>query len=193
MTQWQVANRLRVSDKAISKWERGLGCPDVSLLAELSDLFGVNIEQILEGTVAPNAAEPGNLARIKFYGCPYCGNVISNTGQAEISCCGRKLSPLAVQPVDDAHRATVEDTDDSYYITFNHEMRKDHYLSFVAYVANDRLVFVKLYPEQEASVILPKAIAGRLLQRYGRKFYYYCSVHGLFELSGSPRPPERIG
>ena len=182
MTQRQVAQRLRVSDQAISKWERGLGCPDVSLLSELSELFEVSVEKILEGTVAPNAAEPGNLARMKFYGCPYCGNVISNTGQAEISCCGRKLSPLAVQPADGAHRATVEDTDDSYYITFDHEMRKEHYLSFVAYVANDRLVFIKLYPEQEASVILPKAVAGWPLRRYGRKFYFYCSVHGLFAL-----------
>jgi transcriptional regulator with XRE-family HTH domain len=35
MTQWQVANQLNISDKTVSKWERGLGCPDVSLLGTI--------------------------------------------------------------------------------------------------------------------------------------------------------------
>ena len=47
LTQKQVADQLNISDKTVSKWERGLGCPDVSLLGELSGLFGVNIEKIL--------------------------------------------------------------------------------------------------------------------------------------------------
>lgn len=182
MTQRQVADHLNISDKTISKWERGLGCPDVCLLNELSRLFEVNIEKILDGNIASNDMETGNLMRIKFYVCPFCGNVISNAGKAEISCCGRKLSPLAAKPADEAHAATIEDTDDSFYITFQHEMNKDHYISFVAYVANDRLLFIKLYPEQEASAILPKASSGRLLSKYGRKLYFYCTAHGLYAL-----------
>ena len=45
MTQKQLADALNISDKAISKWERGLGCPDVSLWQDLSQIFGVNIEK----------------------------------------------------------------------------------------------------------------------------------------------------
>lgn len=117
MTQKQIAVMMNISDKTISKWERGLGYPDVSLLGELSKIFEVNIEKILAGNLEPNNIETGNLRRIKFYACPYCGNVINNTGDAEISCCGRKLSPLVAKPADEMHAAAVEDTEGEYYIT----------------------------------------------------------------------------
>lgn len=180
MTQKQVADRLHISDKAISKWERGLGCPDVSLLGELSGLFAINIDRLLLGACETNGAEPGNLRRLRFYVCPFCGNIIHTTGAADISCCGRKLSPLPAQPADDLHTPCIEDTDGAYYLTFPHEMSKRHYLSFLAYIANDSVLFVKLYPEQEASAILPKLTAGLLLRKKTRTLYYYCSQHGLF-------------
>ncbi len=49
MTQKDVDDRMNISDKTISKWERGMGCPDVTLLGDLSGIFGVNIERILMG------------------------------------------------------------------------------------------------------------------------------------------------
>ena len=180
LTQKQVADRLNLSDKTVSKWERGLGCPDVSLLGELSNLFGVNVEKILNGDLEPNAPDSGNLKRMKFYVCPVCGNIITNTGNAEISCCGRKLPPLTAKPADNSHRAAIEETDGEYYITFHHEMKKDHYISFVAWFTNEKLLLVKLYPEQEASVRLPKL--GSLLNKSGMNFYYCCSRHGLYVL-----------
>ena len=96
MTQKALANAMNISDRTISKWERGAGCPDVSLLRELSDILGVNIEKILLGDLEPNKKDGGNMKRIKFYVCPVCGNVISSTGMAEISCCGRKLDRKSV-------------------------------------------------------------------------------------------------
>lgn len=57
MTQRQLADAMNISDKTISKWERGLGCPDVSLLPELSSLLGVDIEKILSGELNPNDYE----------------------------------------------------------------------------------------------------------------------------------------
>jgi desulfoferrodoxin (superoxide reductase-like protein) len=62
--------------------------------------------------------------------------------------------------------------DGDYYITFEHEMSKAHYISFVAYVACDRVLMVKLYPEQSAAVRFP--------QMYGGKLYAYCNQHGLW-------------
>lgn len=177
LTQKQVADRMNLSDKTISKWERGLGCPDISLLGELSNLFDVNIEKILNGNLEPNELDSGNFRRLKFYICPTCGNVITNTGNAEISCCGRRLSSLAAKPADNEHQATVEDADGELYVTFHHEMKKDHYISFVAYVTNEKLLLVKLYPEQDASVRLPKM--SPLLHKYRTGFYYCCSRHGL--------------
>jgi len=182
MTQQQIADRLNISDKAISKWERGVGCPDVSLLGELSKILEVNIDKILAGDLKPNNVEIGNLKRIKFYVCSNCKNVINNTGDAEISCCGRKLSPLVVQTADEMHMATIEETEDEYYITFNHEMSKIHYISFIAYVTSDRILFVKLYPEQAASVRLPKIGEFRSAQKNNAILYYHCSKHGLWTL-----------
>lgn len=180
MTQRQIADRLNISDKAISKWERGLGCPDVSLLSELSNVFEINIEKLLAGDLKANHIEIGNIKRIKFYVCPYCSNVITNTGDAEISCCGRKLSPLVAKPADEQHMAVVEDVEGEYYITFHHEMNKTHYISFVAYVTSDRILLTKLYPEQAASIRLPKLGGVGLQQKYGAILYYYCSRHGLW-------------
>ena len=181
LTQKQVAERLNLSDKTISKWERGLGCPDVNVLDELSNLFEVNIEGILQGDLEANRADAGNLRRVRFYVCRCCGNVIHATGNASVSCCGRRLSPLAAKPADGEHAATVEDSDGSAYLTFAHGMQKDHFISFVAYVAGDKLLFVRLYPEQDAAVILPQTTARALSFRHSRQLYFYCTVHGLFQ------------
>ncbi|MCT4619107.1 MAG: helix-turn-helix domain-containing protein [Marinisporobacter sp.] len=172
MTQKEIADAMNISDKTISKWERGLGCPDVSLLNDLSHILGVNIEKILLGDLSPNDADGGNMKRIKFYVCPSCGNLVNNTGQAEISCCGRKLEPLIAKPEDDTHNIRIDEIEEDYYITIPHEMSKSHYISFVAYVKYDRVLIVKLYPEQDAAVRFPKM--------YGGKLYFYCSQHGLW-------------
>ena len=63
--------------------------------------------------------------------------------------------------------------ENDFYIEFNHEMTKEHFISFVAYVGYDRILTVRLYPEQSATVRFPKMYRGKL--------YFYCSNHGLFE------------
>lgn len=49
LTQLQLADRLGVSDKAVSKWERGLGSPEVSTLPRLSQVLGVDLARMLQG------------------------------------------------------------------------------------------------------------------------------------------------
>ncbi len=175
MTQKEVANKMNISDKAISKWERGLGCPDISLLSDLSNIFGVNIEKILEGELSINEIDGGNMKRIKFYVCPNCGNIITTTGLGEISCCGRRLEPLKAIEIDDKHSMKIEQIENDYFISFNHEMTKEHYISFVAYVIFDRVHLVKLYPEQNAELRIPIMQRGDL--------YIYCNKHGLMKQS----------
>lgn len=171
MTQKDVANKMNISDKTISKWERGLGCPDVSLLGDLSKTLGVNIEKILLGDLEQKDADGGNMKRIKFYVCKSCANVITSTSEAEISCCGRKLEALIAKPEDETHKITVTDIENDYYITIKHEMSKTHYISFVSYVSCDRVLLVKLYPQQNVELRIPKMYAGEL--------YAYCNEHGL--------------
>lgn len=171
-TQKQLADAMNISDKTISKWERGLGCPDISLLHELSEVLSVNTEKILLGDLEPNNTDGGNMKRMKFYLCPTCGNIMTSTGEAEISCCGRKSTALIAKPNDQEHHLKVETIEDEYYITFDHEMTKTHYLNFIAYVACDRILFIKLYPEQSGEVRFPKLYDGKL--------YFGCNQHGLW-------------
>ena len=174
LTQKQLAESLGLSDRTISKWERGLGLPDVSLLRELSAVFGVNIEQLLAGDLQPNEQEVGNMRKLKFYVCPNCGSALFALGEAEVTCCGRRLQPLEAQQADEQHQPEASAVEDECYLTWQHEMSKEQYISFVAYATYDRVLFMKLYPEQAAEVRFPKHGRGEV--------YLYCSQHGLLKL-----------
>ena len=47
LTQGELANRLNYSDKAVSKWERGESLPDVQVLKQLADMYGVGVDYLL--------------------------------------------------------------------------------------------------------------------------------------------------
>ncbi|MBC5997184.1 helix-turn-helix domain-containing protein [Romboutsia ilealis] len=172
MTQKQVAELMNISDKTISKWERGLGCPDVSLLLGLSDIFGVSIEGILSGEINLNEISGGNMKNIKFYICDKCGNLITSTSEASISCCGKKMEAAVAKKAEDAHRLNVEPIENELFITTEHEMKKEHYITFVAHVKGDRVQIVKQYPEWDMQFRLNQVGRGKL--------YFYCINHGLF-------------
>ena len=171
MTQRELGNALHVSDRTVSKWERGVGSPDVSLLPALSGVFKVNIESLLNGALDENRADGGNMKRIQFYVCPVCGNIVTATGGAEIVCCSRRLEALKARPADEAHALHIETVEDERYITFTHPMEKGHFLRFLACVSFDRALVVRLYPEQGGEARLPMLRGGKL--------YLCCSEHGL--------------
>lgn len=175
LTQRQVAEGLHVSAQAVSKWERCLGCPDVSLLPALSAMFGVSVEGLLAGELAREKNDGGNMKRLKFYVCPDCGNILTATGGGEVSCCGRRLEPLAARPVDEAHAAAVQEVEEDWYVTFRHPMEKNHFFRFAAYVATERVLLVRLYPEQGGEFRIPQL-------RGGGRLYLCCSRDGLFEM-----------
>lgn len=173
LTQKDVADKLGVCAKTVSKWETGRGFPDVSLLATLSRIFGVDVAKLLVGELPQVKPEVGNMKKTKFYVCEKCGSFLTGVGNADVICCGRNLLPLSSKETDVSHMPTVEKIEDEYYITFHHPMTKEHYISFVAYVRFDRVLTVKLYPEQDGEVRIP--------QMRGGKLYFGCSQHGLFE------------
>ena len=49
LTQKALAGKLKISDKAVSKWESGLGFPEITLLPEISKLFGVSVDYLMTG------------------------------------------------------------------------------------------------------------------------------------------------
>ena len=175
MTQRQVAERLCVSTQAVSRWERGVGCPDVSLLPELAGLFGVSIVRLLAGDLAPSKTEVGNMKRVKFYVCPDCGNILTASGGGELHCCGRLLEPMRGEMADEDHEMRVREIEEDWYVTFAHPMEKDHFFRFAAYVTSDKILLVRLYPESGGEFRIPQV-------RGGGKLYLCCSRHGLFEV-----------
>ncbi len=54
LTQKQLAEQLNITDKAVSKWERGLGYPDITILAKLSEILGVTTNELLNGKKEDN-------------------------------------------------------------------------------------------------------------------------------------------
>lgn len=58
LTQEMLAQKLGVTNQAVSKWETDLSCPDIQLLPALADLFGISIDALLGWTPAPVSALP---------------------------------------------------------------------------------------------------------------------------------------
>lgn len=173
MTQMELAEKLGVSDKTISKWETAKGLPDITMLEPLAKALGISIVELVTGDYVTNRNEAGNMLRSHIYICPICGNVIHTIGEAVISCCGISLPVVEAEEENESHKICCENVEDEYYITMNHEMTKEHYISFFAYVTADRFNIVKLYAEGN-----PEA---RFLKRGHGIVYAYCNKHGLIK------------
>lgn len=175
LTQKQLADSLNVSDKAVSKWECGNGCPDISLLSELAEVFKTDVQTLLSGRIDKNESEKGNMKKIKFYVCKDCGNIITATSEASVSCCGKKLTAAEPQKAEGADMLRVENIGGEWFISSDHEMTKEHYISFVAYVSDSSATVFKQYPEWDIQITLPLYRSGELV--------WYCTEHGLFRQS----------
>lgn len=171
LTQRQLAEQMHISDKTVSKWERGLGCPDVSLLPALSELLRVDLETLLSGAPERNEASRGDMKKLRFYLCPTCGDLITATANAAISCCGKKLSALCPRKAEE-DALSVEFSDHDFFITSEHPMEREHYIAFVALLTGDSILLRRQYPEWDLQVRIPVFAHGTLL--------WYCTKHGLF-------------
>ena len=173
LTQKELANQLQVSDKTISKWENERGLPDIGILTDLAKVLKVSVAELLAGNYITNENKAANMNKAVFYVCPICGNVIGSLGQGAFSCCGIQLISLDCEEDTLEHEMKIETNENEYYISMKHEMTKQHYISFVAYVTCDSMQLVKLYPEQECQA--------RFLRKGHGTIYSYCNRHGLMK------------
>ena len=194
MTQEELAQKIFVTSKAVSKWETGTGFPDIGLLESLGKALGVSVIELLSGESITNQNKACNIIKGRFYVCPVCGNIIHTTGEAVISCCGITLRALEAEETEaisadstigsdststsndggSNHALNIEVIEDEYFVTINHPMTKEHYISFIAAISDQGIQLTKLYPEGPAQARFK--IAGV------RKIFAYCNRHGLFEL-----------
>ena len=173
-TQSQLAEKLSVSNKAVSKWETGRGYPDISLIKELASVLSVSVNELLSGNTAENKNASANMKKTLFYVCPVCGNIITSTGEASVSCHGIDLPPILPDECDGNHSINVETIEDEYYVTLSHEMSKEHYISFIAGLSDNGVEIIKLYPEGASEARIKK---GRT-----EAIFAFCNRHGLFKI-----------
>ncbi len=172
LTQLQLAEKLGVSDKTVSKWETGKGYPDITLLEPIAEVFSVSVTELISGNTIRNTNVSANMRRSKFYVCPVCGNVIHSMGEADIHCHGISVVPLEAEPSNEHHPIFIERVEDEYYVRIDHSMTKEHYISFIAAVSLDDLQLIRLYPEGNAEA--------RFRIRGVKRILFYCNRDGLF-------------
>ena len=173
LTQLELADVIGVSDKAISKWETGKGLPDITLIEPLSKALKVSIIELMNGEYIINQNKSSNMLKSKFSVCPVCSNIIHTMGENMNSCCGINLPILEAEPENEKHIINCEIVENEYYICIKHEMTKEHYISWISYLTNDRCEIVKLYPEQSAEA--------RFFKRGKGIIYVYCNKDGLIK------------
>lgn len=175
LTQAELAEKLSVSDKTISKWETAKGYPDISLLESIAKVLGVSITELISGNTINNVNISANMLRSKFYVCPVCGNIIHSMGEAVIHCHGILLTPCEAEEADENHMIFLERVEDEYYVRMEHDMKKQHYISFIAAVSSDKIQMIKLYPEGNAEA--------RLKINGVKQIFFYCNRDGLFAIN----------
>lgn len=177
LTQLELAEKLSVSDKTISKWENAKGYPDITLIEPLAAALGLSTIELLSGNSIINQNRSSNMLRTKIYVCPVCGNVLMATGEAVISCCGITLPAMVAEKTDEEHICHVERVEDEYYVTIHHDMTKEHYISYILGVSDNGIQMVKLYPEEMAEARFKVNRTGKIM--------FYCNHHGLYEFNPS--------
>ena len=172
LTQVELAEKIGVSDKTVSKWETAKGYPDISLLEPIAKALGVSMTELVTGNAVSNVNISANMLRSKFYVCPICGNIIHSMGEAVMQCHGILLSPCQPEETDENHMIFIERVEDEYYIRIEHDMTKQHYISFIAALSSDKIQMIKLYPEGNAEA--------RVKINGVKKIWFYCNRDGLF-------------
>lgn len=174
MTQAELAAVLGVSDKAVSKWETGRSYPDITLIEPLAKALGLSAIELLSGENVINKNRSFNMNKVKIYVCPMCGNIITAAGEAVISCCGIVLPALEAEEASERcpYPLRVEVCEDEYFVSIDHPMEKEHYISFMMSANDSRVELKKLYPEGNAEA--------RFKIRDTKDIYYFCNKHGLY-------------
>lgn len=170
LTQAELSELLHVSNKTVSKWECGCGCPELSLFPSLSNALNVDFSSLFTGEIIENKQDSGNLKRIRFYICPTCGNLINTTSTAIVSCCNKVLTPQKLQRA--GEELQVKLIDREYVISSTHDMTRKHYITFLALCNSDQLYLRKLYPEWDIQLQMPYLPGAALI--------WHCNQHGLF-------------
>lgn len=117
---------------------------------------------------------------MKFYRCPVCGNIITvlEGNVNPVRCCGKELEELVPNTQEGAvekHIPVCKKVDNKVEVMVGevkHPMQDEHYITFIAQVANNQVSIVKLNPGEEPMATFD--------DKENSKYYAYCNIHGLW-------------
>lgn len=112
------------------------------------------------------------MAKVRFYVCPVCGNLLTGTGNCGIFCCGRKLEPLSPAAEPEPLNLKAEEMDLDYYISWDHPMQKDIFCASLPMYRTTECCSSASIRSQGAAVRIPAS-------RRDGTLYLYCISHGL--------------
>lgn len=141
---------------------------------KLSEKCSVNLELSGDVHTMRQAQDSASLIATRFFVCPVCGNVLYGTGEVQLNCHGHNLEPLEPQSAEGRFEFIVETVEDEYFVSIEHEMTKQNYISFMAAVSADRIQLVKLFPEGPAEARFKKSMV--------RYIYFFSQQDGLFKI-----------
>ena len=113
--------------------------------------------------------------------CKKCGAIVKviedcNCEGCGIICCGEPMEKLVPNSVDAAvekHVPTYEKIEDEIFVKVNHVMEEEHYIEWIALVADNKEYFVNFHPAENAECHFPYI--------KGADLYAYCNKHGLWK------------
>jgi len=119
--------------------------------------------------------------KLEVYICKDCNNVIELLDGKinNLICCGKNMEKLTANTSEAAiekHIPVYEKVEDELLVKvgeFEHPMEKEHYIMWIALVTDNKVIRVKLYPEQSTETRLPYI--------KGAELYAYCNKHGLWK------------
>ena len=76
MTQLDLAEKMGVTDKAVSKWERDLSCPDVNTIPKLAEVFGVSVDELMQIKAEAQGDGKKNMAIGTYFRGDYIGKEV---------------------------------------------------------------------------------------------------------------------
>ena len=118
---------------------------------------------------------------IEFYRCEVCGNIVAlvNKGDGTLVCCGKEMTSLVPNTVDaskEKHVPDIKKEEGKIKVAVGstlHPMVPEHYIQWIALLADDRVEFKYLKPGEEPKTEFDDAKSGTVFE--------YCNIHGLWK------------
>ena len=116
------------------------------------------------------------MKKLRFYVCRGCGNIITSTSDVAMTCCGSRLSALKPRAAEDSEKLTLKDIGGEWYVTSDHEMSKENFISFAAYLNDSTAMIFRQYPEWAMQVRMPLYRSGWLVWYSAKEGLLYMDI-----------------